>query len=152
MLLLPFHLYADDLQILKPVEHPRFLSEAVSCLSSGVDRIASWMVNNKLKINCEKTEFLVLSSKNNRSKFSVDSISVCGDTVERVDKAKNLGLFLDTKLNMDDQNTSVLKACYFNLSWIRKMCRFIDADIAKALVHALVISRLDCTVCRTAKV
>ena len=57
MLLLLFHLYADDSQIFKPVEHPRFLSEAVSCLSSGVERIASWMANNKLKLIVNKLNF-----------------------------------------------------------------------------------------------
>ena len=44
---------------------------------------------------------------------------------------------------MDEQVTSVCKTCLFYISWIKKISRFFDADIAKTLMHALVISRLD---------
>ena len=54
ILLLLYHLYADDAQIMKVVRHPLELQSAVSKLSHGIEKIASWMENNKLKINCDK--------------------------------------------------------------------------------------------------
>ena len=54
------------------------------------------MKDNKLKINCNKTEFLIDSSrKKNQKDFSMDSIEICGDAVVRSEKAKNLGVTID---------------------------------------------------------
>ena len=44
---------------------------------------------------------------------------------------------------MDNQISNVCKKCYFYIAWINKIGRFLDFDVTKSLVHALVISRLD---------
>ena len=59
------------------------------------------MANNKLKINCEKTEFMVMTSKQQKSKCSLDTLNVCGDSVKRVGYANNLGLTIDEQMDMN---------------------------------------------------
>jgi hypothetical protein len=86
---------------------------------------------------------MIITSKNNKSKFAVDSLDICGDTVKPVANAKNLGVTIDDEMNMSLQIANVCKACFFYISWIWKIRRFLDFEVTKTLVHALVISRLD---------
>ena len=61
-----YHTYADDTQLylaLDPKE-PDGLERALRTLSACVTDIKTWMCRNKLKLNEEKTEFLVAGSQN----------------------------------------------------------------------------------------
>ena len=102
LLLLLYPLYANDTQLLKPVLSKSTLPGCIAELTTGIERIAGWMKDNKLTINCDKTEFLIVSSRKNQKYFSMDSIEICGGAVVRSDKAKNLGVIIDSTLDMDN--------------------------------------------------
>ena len=55
--------FADDTQLLKPVTSPADIPSALEHLSNGIRRIGTWMYDNKLKLNPDKTEFLSLLAK-----------------------------------------------------------------------------------------
>ena len=62
---LTFYLYADDTQLylaFKPSE-PSSIVNNISCLEKCVDDIRAWMKLNLLKLNDDKTELLVITSR-----------------------------------------------------------------------------------------
>ena len=62
---LQYHIFADDIQLyisFKLVSHQDLQSAKVKVQLFARD-IECWMVNNGLKLNQDKTEFLVISSK-----------------------------------------------------------------------------------------
>ena len=69
------HFYADDTQIyisFKPGDH--VCKEALNRVEICLSDIHSWMASNKLKLNDDKTEVILLTSKHNscyRHNFSV---------------------------------------------------------------------------------
>ena len=61
----PFHLYADDTQLYLSFTSncPNHLSSSKVTVELCVNDIGEWMLCNKLKLNQDKTELLVISSK-----------------------------------------------------------------------------------------
>ena len=64
-----YHIYADDTQLYCTFEVDS-LDDILTSLSSCISDIRSWMIKNKLKINDDKTEFLLVTSL--YSKFTKD--------------------------------------------------------------------------------
>ena len=62
---------------------------------------------NKLKLNRDKMELLVISSKY-RPRPSLDNILVGDDRVNRSDKAWNIGVAFDETLSMDKHVSSLV--------------------------------------------
>ena len=144
LLILLFHGYADDQQLLRAstlTEHDQ--RSAVEHQERAIKSISGWMYDNKLKLNPDKTEFLVISSARNASKVKVESLNVGKDTINRVNVVRNLGILMDTTLSMHAQVANVRKVCYYYITWIRRVRNSLTRSAAKSLVHALIISRLD---------
>ena len=110
------------------------------------------MIKNKLKINDDKTELLIITSR--RSKFATDlqlSIGQCEITPTL--KGKSLGVMLDDHFDMDAQSKNICRSAHFHLRNIRsahfhlrniRVIRPLLPDTAAAqLVHSLVTSCLD---------
>ena len=65
---LDHHLYADDTQIFVSLATPNTncsLSQLGDCLQN----VFHWMTNKKLKLNANKTEFLIIGTQKNRGKL-----------------------------------------------------------------------------------
>ena len=145
ILLLLYHLYADDSQLLRPTALTPVdrQYEAVRHLASAVTSIQHWMKNNKLKLNPEKTEFMIIASSKNRYKVDVASLALASGDIPGVDCVRNLGVHMDSALDMQVHITKLCQTCYMYIRWIRRIRSVLTPDATKSLVQALVISRLD---------
>ena len=63
-------------------------------LESCITEIKEWMNVNKLKLNEDKTEFFVASSKSNLKFIHEPSLNVCGSIITSSDSVRNLVIFL----------------------------------------------------------
>ena len=82
--------------------------EALHVIQNCVNDVRKWMLVNKLKINDSKTEFLIIGSKHQLSKITIDSIKI-GDSEKRpVTSVKNLGVLIDNNLSMES-HISILR-------------------------------------------
>ena len=87
------HSHTNDTQLYLP-----FRPEESTCEAEGLDAlekciadIRSWMINDKLMLNDDENEFVVMCTSKQLSKASVSSIRVDGVDVISVHSAKNLG-------------------------------------------------------------
>ena len=101
------------------------------------------MKTNMLKLNDEKTEFLVISSRHTSKTPVVSSLCVGHTAVDAVPSARNIGLILDNKLTMEDHIKSVCKSSYMHLRNIAQVRTYLTEDATKTLMHSFVISKLD---------
>ena len=65
------------------------------------------------------------------------------NSISSIDKAKNLGFWLDSKMTMVTNISKCSSAAFFNIFNIRRIRKFLTYETAKILVNSLVISRLD---------
>jgi hypothetical protein len=140
---LSYHCYADDTQVYITVNPKDDWKDMSSVVESCVKDISSWMSNNILKLNQSKTELIVFSSKQNNNKTNNMSITVGENEVKCAHAVRNLGVILDSNLNMEKQVNSITKSCFYQIRNIGRIRQYITDEACKTLVQALIISRLD---------
>jgi hypothetical protein len=137
-----YHLYADDSQLWIRC-NPRNPHHAVQQMEACIASVQTWMATHFLKMNAEKTEFLVISSTKMALKIPPLCISVGGCEVKPSAKAKNLGVIVNHNATMDEQVSSVCRSCYQQLHCLRKIQRFVSRDAMEKLIHAFITSKVD---------
>lgn len=141
---LNFHLYADDTQLYITFSTSS-LSESESAIRAVEDCVADlnkWMTDNMLKLNSDKTEILVLSSKHIPRPL-ISSLNISGYDISPSQTARNIGVIFDNELSLDDHITSVCKSWFFHIYNIWKIRKFLSQSACEILVHALISSKLD---------
>ena len=63
-----------------------------------MDDIRSWMTSDKLLLNDDKTEFLMIGSKQQLAKVNIDRILIGDCVIRPTGVVKNLGTWLDSTL------------------------------------------------------
>ena len=136
-----FHFYADDSQVYFSFDSdsPAIVPRIEACLRD----IASWMSLNKLKLNGDKTELLVIGSRHRPASRLLSFTAVDGSAIKPSQFASNIGVIFDNKLNMDRQVTAICKSAFFHIRNISRIRTFLSAENTKMLVHAFVMCRLD---------
>ena len=93
-----------------------------------------WMVQNRLKLNQDKTEVLVFSSCY-RPRPNICNLTIVEEVVNCSSTAKDIGVTLDNSLSMVSHITAMSKSTFFHLRNISKIRGFLKTETAKALVH-----------------
>ena len=122
---LNFYFYADDSQFYITFKSYSLLDRdsSISRLTACVIDIDSWMLCNKLKLNKDKTDMLILSSSH-RPHPSLSSIAVCGEMIFCSSQAHNIGVIINQSFSMIHV-TSICKSSFFHLHNIGLICKFI---------------------------
>ena len=110
-----YHFYVEDTQLfihLSPDDSLKSFDRLKSCLND----IQVWMSENKLKLNPDKTEFIVFGAKD-RYKWLSDSfpVNILGNCLPPTDVARNLGILFDAKFFFTNHINSVIKSCFISL-------------------------------------
>ena len=101
------------------------------------------MNSNMLKLNDDKTEFIILTSPFYKGTLSVNHLSIGNVDILPVSSAKNVGVVFDHYLNMEKQVSAVCRSAFFHLRTIGAIRKFITQKACVQLVHAFVTLRLD---------
>ena len=138
-----YHFYADDTQLfihLSPDDSLKSFDRLKSCLND----IQVWMSENKLKLNPDKTEFIVFGAKD-KHKWLSDSlpVNILGNCLSPADVVRNLGVLFDAKFCFTNHVNSVIKSCFISLRDLHRIRRFLSVDTSVVIANALVSSRLD---------
>lgn len=142
---LSFHLYADDTQLylgFKPLV-PTSVANTFQRVEKCIADIRCWMSTNFLKLNDDKTEFMIITSKQMKSKLQAPSLQIGDTIVEPNTHARNLGVIFDSTFSMDKHVSNVCKNAYHQIRNIGQISKYVDKPAVKCLVHAFVTSRLD---------
>ena len=99
------------------------------------------MHTNKLKLNDDKTEVILINPK----KYDIphDSMVIGNDNIDFADSAKNLGVYIDSDLSMNCQISNLSRAIYFEIKRLKTMSRFVNESCLKTLATSFILSRLD---------
>ena len=136
-------LYADDTQIYVGVSHTNF-STSISQLQDCLSAVQTWMAENRLKLNPDKTEFILIGTKHNRDKLSSHfPLDILGNRVHPSNKVKNLGVIFNSDLSLTQHISSIVKSCYCNIRDLTRIRKYLSLSDAISLANALVGSRLD---------
>ena len=110
-----------------------------NCLSG----IAEWTHENRLKLNNEKTEFIVFTSEGQGHKVTSIEIGIDGIKVSAADDIKYVGMWLDYSLTQKKQAAAVYSKVSRNIALIRRKRKYLSMESCQKLASGLVMGLLD---------
>ena len=143
---LAYHLYADDTQPFQEFSLSNNTSPeiAIRKMERCVISIRQWMKTNMLKLNDDKTEILIIRPKSAHQHLLPESVRIGNTNVTPNTHARNLRVTFDCNVSLERHVTNISRTPYYHLHSIGLIRRSLDQGHTKQLVHALVISCIDC--------
>jgi hypothetical protein len=139
------HVYADDTQLYLQFElsSPEGAETAVVKMEDCVEDIRKWMAMNKLKLNDDKSELLVITPSRQTHKCNISQIKMGDNNVTASESVRNLGIMFDNIMSMKPQVDTVVKQSNYQLRSIGKIRQYLSFDACSSLIHASISSKLD---------
>ena len=138
-----FHFYADDTQLYVHLTHKN-VSHAFDRLERCLEDVKKWLSANKLKLNPDKTEFIVFGSKIHREKLDKSfPVNILGNFLSLVGVVRNLGVWFDSDFSFSRHVQNICKSCFAQIRDLRRLRGYLTHHAALMAANALVGSRLD---------
>ena len=114
-------MYADDTQIYLSLSKTEMsLSLVQQCLQD----VSDCMKASKLKLNPDKTEFILIGTKAQRDKFKkYFPTKLFDQDVTPTDSARNLRVKFDKDFNLKKHLSKVCRSCYYHIRDLRRLRR-----------------------------
>ena len=137
-----FHKCADDTVIFQSGPPEKFeLTKTViqKCTSD----ILCWMDSNKLMLNTDKTEVVIVGTASRVKQVASNSITSLNPDIKIQESVKYLGVRLDQTLSMSSHISDVCRSSFLSLRRIGCIRPYLSDIATSGLVNSIVTSRLD---------
>ena len=112
------------------------------CLES--DCWYQWMHSDKFKLNSDKTECLLIGTRQQLQKVSNISTLSFGDSqIAPSCEVRNLGTWFDSKMSMLSHINKTCSSAFYYLYNMRRIRKYLSRSVTESLVHAFITSRID---------
>ena len=101
------------------------------------------MTQNLLKLNRDKTEFILFGIRQQLSKVDDISLHIGNDTVKPMNHVRNLGCVMDSLLKNGPHVNKITSSCCCKLCNIAKIRPSLDTKSVQLIIQALVLSCID---------
>ena len=106
------HLYADNKQLCLTFSLNDYTAEeAVHIMEECISEVKKWMSQNKLKLNDDRTELLIIVPSQQTHKCNIVSITIGDCDVAKSDCEGNLGILFDSTMQMKQRIAAVVNSC-----------------------------------------
>ena len=130
------HSFADGIQ-LQMSAPPYRISELLHSKQSCIGDVKACATANMLKLNDNKTELMLVTSKRTKHLHNLPtSITMGNAQIPFKHSVKNLGLTLDCHLTMNAHVSKIARTCYFELRRLASIRRFQTSTATATLVSA----------------
>ena len=140
------HCFAYDTQLylsFKP-DDTTCQNDVINAMSKCVDDLKNWMITDKLMINDDNTEFLLIGTRQQLAKINTACIITVGEyDINPGLCVRNLGVWFDSHLSMSTHVTKLCNSAFYHLHNIRCIRKYLSRVSLLALIHAFITSRLD---------
>ena len=137
------HSFADDLQLHMSAPPDR-ISELLHSMQSCISDFKAWATANMLKLNDNKTELMLATSKRTKHLHSLPtSITIGNAQIPFKKSVKNWGFTIDCHLTMKAHVSNIAQTCFFELRRLASIRRFLTSTATATHVSDFVLSRID---------
>ena len=134
-------IYADDTQSRTSAKTRQELERRNS---RGLTEICRELKNLRMKVNEDKTTYMVLATRGRRERENLESqIEVCGEIVKSSKTGKCLGLLVSDDLMWCEQVDKVVNSCRRKQAGLWKCTSLLRKDQRKAKAEGIILSRLN---------
>ena len=101
------------------------------------------MMMDRLKLNPDKTKFLILGTRQQLEKVITSHLVVGESRISPSTKVKNLGSGFDSNLDMLSNVNNICSSSFYYIYNIRRIRRYLSHRAAISLIHEFITSKLD---------
>ena len=101
------------------------------------------MISDNLMLNDDKTEFLIIGTRQQLAKVNINCIRVGSTDVCPVTVARNLGSWFDEQLTMSTHISKLCGVAFYHLHNIKRIRKYLSRESTEMLVQAFITSRVD---------
>ena len=136
------HAYADDTELdlsLRP-DSSMGETEARGAMERCIRAVRALLIVDKLKLNKDKSEFMLFGTRQQLSKVRTDSLMVGETQVKSVSEARNLVVWFDSNLQFRSHIHKTCQSAFFslyNIGRIRKYLPF-EAELTTVMQYYMV--------------
>ena len=137
------HSFADDLQ-LQMSAPPDKISGLLHSMQSCIRDVKAWATANMHKLNYNKTELMLDTSKRTKHLHNLPtSITIGNAQFPFKQTVKNMGFTFECHLTMNAHVTNISQTYYFEMRRLVSISRFPTSTATATHVSAFVLSRID---------
>ncbi len=133
-------MYADDTAVFYFADN---VDELRLSLQYDMQTIAYWMRENRLSLNVSKTKLMLVGSKPRLQRYGEFSVSLNGETVEKVDTFKYLGMIIDPQLHFHQHVDYVVDKTTARLGLLYKTRWLFNQQTALMLYKSIISPHFD---------
>ena len=126
-----------------PARFPTAEKRTISTMEDTLTKIADWMTSMQLKLNSEKTEFILFGSQQMLRHASTEHLNFGTTPIQRSNLIKYLGGHLDASLTFKEHVKQKCKAAMLNFIKIKAIRHSLTTAACHTLVLMLCISHFD---------
>lgn len=129
---LKFIHYADDTTIFVSGADLPYLARSVN---TDLELLSTWLKNNKLKLNTDKSHYMVVSNLENMTypSLNIDSVEIAS-----VDTVKFLGIHIDRGFRFKEHVNSVANKMAKSIGIVRKASYYLPVEVIMKLYWSLI--------------
>ena len=105
--------------------------------------IKNWLDHNRLKMNSDKTEFILIGSRQQLQKCHSQQININSENIAKSETIKYLEAWIDSNLSFKKHITERCKMAMWNLQKLQHIRKFLNQETCHTLVYGLVLTHLD---------
>ena len=136
-------MYADDTSLSYAAQDTNRIE---TCLNEDLDRISTWLSVNKLTLNMNKTEFMLIGSRQKLNTLATTPVlKIDQAPVKQVSTTKSLGVILDDHLasTWHDQIELLCKKIAFSIGALKRIRQFVPTSTLHLVFKTLVQPHFD---------
>ena len=133
------HILKDKFKINDVMDERRCKEDLEKCIAN----VKKWMDEKWLKMNDDKTEYIIFSSNKMSKKIPTQSISINGTNINKREGIQYLGAWLDEHLTLREHIKRKCRIAMVNLQHIHPIRQYLAQDTTQTLVLGIVMSHPD---------
>ena len=137
-----FHKYADDTVVFRSGPPEKFELTKIA-IQKCISDILCWMDSNKLMLNTDKTEVMIVGTASRVKQVASNSITILNSDIKIQESVKYLGVRLDQTLSMSSHISDVCRSSFLSLRRIGCIRSYLSDRATSCLVNSIITSRLD---------
>lgn len=130
------NLFADDTLIYMSGTR---INDIIGKVNEDLSGVFKWLCVNKLKLNVEKTKYMIIKGTNSRTHDADVSVKINNERLECVDTMKYLGVLIDNQLKFKKNCEYVCKKAAKKIGLLGRLSRYLTTN-AKINIYKSIIS------------
>ena len=112
-------------------------------LQKCIEDVQTWMSFNFLKLNEDKIEYIMFETRHQLARTEPLDIKVVPAFIFTVEGVRNLGFYMDSLLKNHHHIKRICSQVFCIIKSVQAVHSRLDHDMAKIIIQALVLSKLD---------